>query len=146
MVHVREAASGAKNDMQRGGFLAQRNQMLCQLLRDMKAVNWSGMVYHVGANGDGKGVLAIEVAPDVYVKTWNNFFSDTFDHTLLEPGSAVFQQASALSRGQAVVFSGRFVADHTGAAGACLSESSMTLSGKLDEPEYIFLFESIRPQ
>lgn len=99
-----------------------------------------------GANGDGKGVLEIEIAPDAYVKTWNNAFSDTFDKTLFDPSNPVFAAASQLANGQSVVFSGTFLKASGSSSGECVNESSITLDGKIKEPEFIFRFSAIAPQ
>lgn len=146
MATIRQLAAKATNDMQRGGYLAQRNRLLCSLLKNMRITDWTGKVYEVGANGDGKGILQVEVAPDVYVRTSNNFISDMFDHTMIEPTSPVFQQAAALSEGQEVIFSGRFLPDPVKASGACQQETSLTLSGKLNDPAYLLYFDAIRPR
>jgi TonB family protein len=72
--------------------------------------------------------------------TWNNDISDMADNTLIDPGSPLFQTASSMKPGQTVQFSGHFF---SGSEGECLKEGSITLSGKLREPEFIFQFSSI---
>lgn len=135
-------ARDAQNDMQRGGVKATRDKKLCKAIASRRVTDWVGRVTEVGANSDGKGVLAIELAKDITVKTWNNAISDIGDHTLLEPGSDVFNTASHFSKGQVVKFSGSFV---RGIENECVNESSLTLQGKLDEPEFIFRFSSVSP-
>lgn len=137
------AVMDAKNDMQKGGARAAREKAICERLPNLQASNWIGTVYRVTSNSAGKGVLELLIAPDVYVKTWNNAFSDAFDHTLIEPGTAVFNGASQLEKGQLIAFSGQFVADTTGSG--CVRESSLTLDGKLREPEFIFRFQGVAP-
>jgi hypothetical protein len=46
-----------------------------------------------------------------------------------------------MKRGQKVIFSGRFF---QGTDGDCLGESSLTLRGKVKEPEFIFRFSEVR--
>ena len=36
--------------------------------------DWIGQVREIGANSDGKGVLAIAISKRITVKTWNNDF------------------------------------------------------------------------
>ncbi len=146
VVAAQQAAEAASNDMQKGAALALRNKAICAALKGLKVKNWTGTVYSVGANGDGKGVLEIEIGPDTYVKTWNNALSDSFDNTLIEPSSQVFAAASQLSKGQSVVFSGTFLKPLSADSGECVNESSMTLSGKIREPEFIFRFSAIATQ
>jgi hypothetical protein len=73
--------------------------------------------------------------------TWNNDLSDISDNTLIQPGTELFRSASSLKKGQRVSFSGSFVPAREG----CISESSITLRGKLDDPDFIFRFSSVAP-
>lgn len=132
----------AANDMQRGGVKAQREQQLCKSMRSLQASNWIGRIKEIDANSEGKGVLSVEVAKNIIVTTWNNSLSDLLHETLIEPGSPVFNVASELKKGQQVRFSGYFF---RGEDGDCLFESSLTLRGKLREPEFIFRFSEISP-
>ena len=130
-------ASKASNDMAKGGVLAIRSKNLKEL--DTSVQNWFGKVIKIDSNSDGKGVLSIEVASDVTICTWNNSLSDISDKTLIEPGSDLFNTAAALRKGQKVKFSGRFISDdETG-----FSEQSLSLDGKIKDPEFTFKFSSI---
>jgi hypothetical protein len=135
------AAKGAENDMQRGGHLATRGKALCSLLQSKKVENWTGWVDIVDSNSDGKGVFAIKVARDIHLSTWNNSFSDIGAETLLEPGSPVFSAASTLNKRQEVKFSGEFITDET----HCLDEQSLSLDGKVSDPEFTFRFSEVSP-
>ena len=103
-------------------------------------LDWAGQ--EIGANSDGKGVLAIAISKRITVKTWNNDFSDLMHHTLMQPGSPLFNTASGLKVGQKVKFSGTFF---KGVSGDCLYESSLRLQSKVEDPEFIFRFSSITP-
>lgn len=85
------------------------------------------------SNAENEGII---------IKTWNNSLSDMGDHTLIEPGSAVFNTASNFSEGQIIKFSGTFL---RGIENECVRESSLSLQGTLDEPEFIFRFSSVSP-
>ena len=63
-------------------------------------------------------------------------------HTLMQPGSPLFNTASGLKVGQKVKFSGTFF---KGVSGDCLYESSLRLQSKVEDPEFIFRFSSITP-
>ena len=130
----------AENDMQRGGIKAKRDKALCEGITSLAADNWIGKIETLDSNSDGKGVLSIEIAPDITVKTWNNALSDISSKTLIEPETPLFQAASSMKKGQLVTFSGTFFAGHEG---DCLEEGSLSLRGKIQEPEYIFRFASI---
>lgn len=134
----------ATNDMQKGGARATREKELCSLLLVPGIANWVGDVYSISSNSDGKGVLEVTIGPDVYVKTWNNAFSDVLHHTMIDPGTSLFDEASQLKEGQKISFSGSFVRDTRDSIG-CFYESSLTLDGKLSEPEFIFRFSDVSP-
>ena len=87
------------NDMQKGGVKAKRDTALCNAMTSLQVQDWIGTVQSINSNSDGKGVLEILIAPDVVVKTWNNAVSDILSHTLIEPGSPVFESASAMKHG-----------------------------------------------
>ncbi len=141
IVSVAQAESRkAENDMQRGGIKAKRDKALCEAITSLAVNDWIGTVEKVDSNSDGKGVLEIFIAEDIKVKTWNNALSDIGSKTLIEPGSPVFVAASAMKRGQRVAFSGTFV---RGSEGDCLGEGSLSLRGKIEDPEFIFRFSSI---
>ena len=131
-----------QNDMQRGGVKATRDSALCRQMAFGVVSDWVGTVSKVDSNSDGKGVFYVNIAPDIGVKTWNNAISDIEDDTLIEPGSPVFNAASAMKPGQAIVFSGTFL---RGSEGDCIKESSLTLQGKVESPDFIFRFSNIAP-
>jgi hypothetical protein len=106
----------------------------------LHVTNWIGTVAKVDANSDGKGVLEIEIAKNIVVKTWNNELSDIGSRTLIEPGTSLFNTASMFKEGQPIKFSGTFF---RGNSGDCVDESSLTLSGKLRDPEFVFRFSGV---
>ncbi len=112
---------------------------MCNILSSASADNWVGTIYKLSSNNDGKGVLEVQIASDVWIKTWNNSFSDISDYTLIEPESSLFSNASSLKKGQSIKFSGNFIRETSD----CLREGSMSISGSMTEPEYIMRFSSI---
>lgn len=56
------------NDMQRGGVKASRDRSLCAQFPSLEVANWVGRVKTIDSNNDGKGVLAISLAPDITVE------------------------------------------------------------------------------
>lgn len=136
---AQESAKSAENDMQIGGIKASRDSALCDVIGDRSADGWVGIVSNVTSNSDGKGVLEIEIANNVTLKTWNNDFSDSGYDTLIEQSSQIFEAASSLKEGDVIIFSGSF-AD---GGKECIKEASLSLRGKVLEPEYIFKFSNI---
>jgi len=131
----------AENDMQRGGIKATRDEGICRVVASIRfgAEDWVGTVTKIDSNSDGKGVMAISLSRDLTLMTWNNDLSDISDSTLIQPRTELFQTASMLKKGQQVTFSGTFIPDREN----CIKEASLTLRGKLDDPEFIFRFSSV---
>jgi hypothetical protein len=143
VVAAREAYRAGANDMAKGAARPARAKAICNTLIGPTVQNWTGRVATLSSNGDGLGVLSVQIGPDVWVTTWNNAISDYADKTLISPNSNVFSKAVALTVGQYVVFSGRFIAD---LRVDCVRERSVTIDGSMTSPEYIFRFSDIRPQ
>jgi hypothetical protein len=137
--NARSVYKSGANDMAKGAARPLRAKQLCALLHSPTARNWVGKISTLSTNGDGKGVLGIEIGKDIVIKTWNNAVSDAGDSTLIDPASPLFSKASSLAEGKQVVFSGSFRADSTD----CVREGSLTLRGSLMEPEFIFRFSDV---
>jgi len=121
---ARKAYRDASNDMAKGATRPARAADVCSLMKSTKVIDWAGVVSKLSSNNDGKGVLGVSVGEDVYLSTWNNSISDSGDHTLIEPNSILFKQASALSEGKLVKFSGNFLPSDVD----CLREISITFN------------------
>jgi hypothetical protein len=140
---AQDKAEDADNDLQLGAALSTRNnQAICSMVGRGAVRGWVGEVSTLDANGDGKGILEIELADDVQVGTWNNFLSDAVDETLIEPGP-LFDKIIGLEEGQRVRFSGELVEELGG--DPCINDSRMTLYGKVSDPFFIFRFSDVRP-
>jgi hypothetical protein len=141
VVDGQQAAKAAKNDMQKGGAKAKRDSTICAALSSLKVSDWTGTLETIDSNSDGKGVLTVKISKDVMVTTWNNAVSDFDDDTLLEPGTELFNKVSGFRKGIKVKFSGQFIRSDSD----CIGEQSVTLDGKLEEPEFTFKFEDVSP-
>lgn len=136
-----DKAIKADNDMQKGSALRERSKAICNGITNLSVKDWVGTIKKIDSNSDGYGVLEIEIARKIYVKTWNNAISDTFHKTLLQPDTPLFDKVANMKKGQKVKFSGNFFKDNE----TCIYESSLSLDGKLTEPEYIFRFSDVNP-
>jgi hypothetical protein len=58
----------------------------------------------------------------------------------IQRGTRLFDAVSGLSVGPAVIFSGRFVQHDN-----CLIERSFTTRGSMTDPEFEFIFSSLKP-
>lgn len=137
----RTVYANAGNEMAKGAARPLRAKDICSALPRMTVKDWVGQISSLSSNSEGKGVLSIQIAKGVEVKTWNNALSDIGDKTLIDARSPVFDKVLTLKENQRVIFSGSFIKNPTD----CVRESSMTLSGSIEEPEFIFKFSDLKP-
>ncbi len=140
---AREKMENAQNDLAAGAARRSRKKEMCEAVKSGKVKDWIGKVYSISTNGDGKGVLLIDIGSDVYVKTWNNDFSDINDKTLIDPDSELFSQLLTIKEGEKVRFSAQFIRKKNGPD--CFSETSLSLSGSMSEPEFVARFATVEP-
>lgn len=135
---ARDTFANASNDLKAGAALSGRNDAMCQLLGSGQIAGWTGTVTTLDSNGDGYGIVTIEIAPDTELGTWNNAFSDIMDDTLIKPGP-LLDKLLELEEGQNVKFSGSF----RGSGGTCVNDSRLTQAGSVEDPSFIFRFADI---
>ncbi len=137
----REEIDNASNDLKRSAALRERDRELAKIVgSDLAVKNWVGKVTDVGANGEGKAYVEIEIAENVRVKTWNNAFSDIGDSTLIPESSPMFDSLLNLEEGDTVVFSGKFF----GGSDTALYGTNMTETFYGIDPQFLFKFSSIK--
>jgi hypothetical protein len=98
-----------------------------------------GTVADLRTNNEGRGVISIDVGQRTYLMTHNNAFSDYGNDTMLDPESSLFATATTLKKGDKVAISGGFLRGDKD----CIMEVSLTLSGSIREPWFIFRFTHI---
>lgn len=133
--------TNAENDIKKGSIRNNRSKAVCKSVSSHSVKNWVGTISELTTNGDGLGILSVRLDENVTVTTWNNALSDTFDNTLIHQDSPVFKILSELKKGSKIKFSGTFFRDDEGVD--CYRESSLTMSGAMTEPEYLFRFSSV---
>lgn len=130
----------ASNGLRRAKALRDRDRALRRIIgSDLKVSGWGGTITDVGANGEGKAYVEVEIAPDVRVTTWNNAFSDFGDDTLIPESSTTYDTLLDLEEGDLVVFSGRFFAG----SDTALSGQNLTDTFYGIDPKFVFRFSSI---
>lgn len=140
---AREAYEAASNDLAKGGVRPARGKAICAAVPKPEVEDWIGTVYDLTTNGDGWGVLSVEIEGEIWLSTWNNSLSDIGADSLINPSSDLFGALAQLQEGQKVKFSGKFLSDS--AKGDCYSEKSMTMDGSISEPEFVFIFSKVAP-
>jgi hypothetical protein len=132
--------ASASNDLKAGAALVARNDRMCSLIGAGQVAGWTGTVTTLDSNGDGYGIVTVEIAPNVEVSTWNNAFSDIMDDTLIKPGS-LLTKLLTYEEGDTVRFAGQFRPD----SDTCVNDSRLTQAGKVEDPSFIFRFADINP-
>jgi hypothetical protein len=134
-------ASNTDTELAKGSLRPARARELCSTLSAADVTGWVGRIKTLSTNNDGRGVMSVAIGNDINLKTWNNAISDGIDHTLMMPGSDIYQKALGLSIGERVRFSGRLFRDVGDKD--CFRESSLTMDGSMTAPEFIFRFSDV---
>jgi hypothetical protein len=136
---AKEAIGAAETDLQESVALRARDKKLCALLTGNKATNWTGIVDNVGANGEGKAYVYVEIAEKVKVITWNNSFSDISADTLIPTSSKFFDKLVAMQKGDLVTFSATLLKN----SNSCLKKGNLTEYFYGERPEFVAKFSDI---
>lgn len=137
---AKDVIDAAETELQESVALRQRDKDLCGVLNGRTAKNWTGKITEVGANGEGKAHVEIELSDRVRVKTWNNSFSDLYDNTLIPPSSTFFDNLVAMSEDTVVIWSGRFLSGED----FCLKKANLTNVFYAIDPQFIVKFSDIK--
>lgn len=140
IVAARTAIENAETDLQESVALRKRDADLCKILSSNSAKNWVGVVKGVGANGEGKAYVEVEIAEDVRVKTWNNAFSDINDDTLIPTSASFFDRLVALTEDSKVIWSAKFLSDDD----SCLKKANFTNVFYGIDPQFVVRFSDIK--
>jgi hypothetical protein len=128
-----DQGDAADNDLKMGRAMKKRDKAVCSL-HASTVHNWVGTVTTLDSNGDGNGILSVQLQGDIAVGTWNNAFSDAGDNTLIK-SDKLMDRLADMDEGQTVKFSGTFIRSPDG---GCTYPKGLTKIGKLLEPEYVF--------
>jgi hypothetical protein len=132
----REELDRATTELQRSKALRDRDRSLCEVLSSYVANDWIGVVEDIGANGEGKAYLSLEIDDNARVQTWNNAFSDIGDNTLIPENSEIFDVLVPLVEGDRVRFSAKFLRG----SDTCLKAGNLTETFYGIDPEFIVKF------
>jgi len=139
---AREDLGDAETDLQESVIVRGRDKALCGVLSSRVANKWVGEVKDVGANGEGKAYLEIEIANDIRVQTWNNALSDIFDNTLIPTSSKFFDRLVAMQKGDLVYWSAKFLSE----SDSCLKGANLTEYFYGKDPKFIVDFKDVKKQ
>ncbi len=130
----------AGNELQQSVLRDERRMAILKAVGgQLRANGWSGTLRKLETNGDGNAVVAVRVAPNIDLATWNNAMSDALHSTLIEKGTPLYAALVNMSVGDKVKVSGNFIrAEADG-----LFEQSITIRGAMTAPEFLFKFTDI---
>lgn len=136
---AKEAIDAAETDLQESVALRARDKQLCALLTGNRATNWTGIIENVGANGEGKAYVYVEIADRVKVITWNNALSDFSDDTLIPTSSKFFDKLVAMKKGDLVTFSATLLKS----SNSCLKKGNLLEFFYGQRPEFVARFSDV---
>lgn len=133
----------APNELKKSAVRTNRSNAIAAAMKNNRNINgWVGKITELKTNSEGKAFIAIRLIgsqSEILVKTWNNGLSDIGSNTLISQESPLFSTIADMSEGQAVEFSGTFDSGKD-----FINESSISESGSMQDPEFIFKFKSIK--
>lgn len=129
----------AENDLQKWAIRNERKVEIRSILQGADVINWSGTIKSLGTTTDGRAYLSVSISPRITIGTWNNQLSDLFEDTLIPMDSPIYQKLLDYSVGDKIVFSGSFFS----ADKDYIRETSLTIRGSMNTPNFLFKFSSI---
>ena len=82
-----DAYTQGDNDIAKDATRLQRAKAICAAIRTPVVQNWTGSVFKVSSNREGKGILELTLSTHMGITTWNDSIADVGDHTLIDPKS-----------------------------------------------------------
>lgn len=128
------------NAIKKNKYVNERKRRLSILFEESLSIkDWTGTIRDIDVIDNDFVYLNISVGCNVNFKTWNNKFSDLSDNTLIDINSSIAEKLSNFSIGDKVIFSGNLIPNSE----KVILESSLTLDGRMTNPEYIIHFKNI---
>lgn len=135
----RKQYAEGSNELQRGAARPARARAICSVVQSPTIEGWIGKIVDLSTNGDGEAVISVSIDKNLRLKTWNNSVSDAGDRTLIKSGSQLYNTLLRMKPGEIVRVSGSLLMGGPD----CYKESSVTLAGSLEEPEFLMRFSRV---
>jgi hypothetical protein len=136
----RSQYKAGENDLQRGAARPARAKAICSALSTRNLENWVGTIERLSTNGDGDGVLTVQLADNAHLGTNNNSFSDMTESTLIKSDSSLYRELLRMKINDPIRFSASLFPNSTD----CFREHSVTLGGSLDDPIFVVRFSRVQ--
>ncbi len=140
---VEEEYNAAPNELKKSAIRTKRGKLIRSALNgDLRISGWIGKLMLMKTNSEGKAFIEIQLEnTNITIKTWNNAISDLLDNTLIPQESRLYSEISELLIGERVVISGIFLPSDKY---DFVREASLTESGSMSSPEFVFKFDAVR--
>lgn len=139
----KDAYKDADNSIQEKRARQERSEALCKYFDGEYGVQgWKGEVAAIRTTMTDHAGIEVLIAKNLTLKTASTsltFGSDT-QKTLIDSETPLFDTVAGLKEGDRIEFDGRFLA---GSEKDCLKEVSLTESGSMRMPEFMFHFGGI---
>jgi hypothetical protein len=129
----------AQNELQESTYRRDRMNAIKALNINSQVNDWTGTLYTLGTNSEGKAHITIRLNNNLSVGTWNNAFSDIGSNTLISMDSDLYKALYDMKTRQKVRFSGTFVRSDTD----YFRETSLTIRGAMKNPDFLMQFSSV---
>jgi len=133
------------NDVGRKNLRSERAKSLCAITMAPDVHNWVGTLSRVKQNYDGQVEIMVTLDSNITFQTRSLLTESINAH--IRPESPLVPVIAKLKEKEVVVFSGRLYRDQPAHRDQtdCFRELSVTESGSMREPEFLFCFSSISP-
>lgn len=132
--------ASAGNEFQESALRDQRRAAILSAVGpQMRVQDWIGTLRQLETSIEGRGIITVQISPQVSVMTWNNSLTDAIYQTMIEKGTPSYAALMAMTVGDKVRFSGNFISAETDG----VLEGSLTIRGAMTDPEFLFRFSDI---
>jgi len=124
-----------------GGLRRNRAKTICAVQPSAQVEHWVGKLTKLTTNSEGLGVITVAIGNDIFVSTWNNFFSDKQYGTLIDPDTDVSNSLEVLEIGQRIKFSGSLIRDQKL---DCFQTQNLRMDYAINQPVFTFRFSDVQ--
>lgn len=138
--YYKDQYKNANNGMGEGAARLHRRYDICSRENTLEIKNWTGKISYLSSTEKSKGILTINISPEISLSTKSTEFSDNEENpTLISEESPFYESLSKMKEGDNVIFSGKFISD----IDDCFKENSITMTGGMLNPEFLFHFDDV---
>lgn len=138
------AATAIQNEFQQNAVIETWEKALCDLARNATVKDWLGRVYDVHETWDRNASLNVEIHDRIWLETYGSAIAEKENGpSNIKKETELYDTVTSLKKGDRIIFSGEFISSKGDYKRGCVTERSLTRSGAIREPEFIFRFDRI---